>query len=544
MPSIGHENITLPNSTQSVQQLLLIGVCAFSFVLVGVAQGDAEVAWSPQRSNSSQPTKTKEAIPTPRSLPQSPEARPLSAKPTTISVAQPIATPLAGRIETSSLGETQTSELPTALLIRNPHTDNGEPEYALADQFGRVQRFVEPTGTVNLEAHIGQQVRVRHDTGKTLLASQLELPGGMPAIAQQNHPFAEHQPVVIEPANIEPANAVVTTQYQDEKSVLPEPIVLEEVIGEPMGAPYPNGSAPLPPGASLPPIEGPANFEPRRSIPAPYPSTGPTSPGHDPNCPHCRAKAAAANKVISAGPAITGPAITGSGITMTPDGTSCPTCNSGNLCNQCATRTGRSGHSRPSVYFEAELLLLRMFSTTGDVSNDSFETGSRWSAGVQTGANSSWSLRYLEYDNGNFDGFRDLSLETIDLEYGRQFPVGCNWNGMATLGLRYADLGYQSNFFNNNRGYGDSFGPVVGFQLRGPGRGNFYPLLGLRYSVQFADDSNGTFSLTETAAGIEYRRPTRRGSTLYGRAAAETLHIGGTEDIGLAGVGFSLGIVR
>lgn len=64
-----------------------------------------------------------------------------------------------------------------AILVRNPEATNGDPPYALADQFGRVQRLVEPSPGVELSRYVGQRVRVRHDTGRTLLASQLELPG-------------------------------------------------------------------------------------------------------------------------------------------------------------------------------------------------------------------------------------------------------------------------------------------------------------------------------------------------------------------------------
>lgn len=62
-----------------------------------------------------------------------------------------------------------------ALLIRNPDTSDGTSEYALADQYGRVQRYVEPTPGVELASYVGERVAVRSDTGTTLLATQLEL---------------------------------------------------------------------------------------------------------------------------------------------------------------------------------------------------------------------------------------------------------------------------------------------------------------------------------------------------------------------------------
>ena len=65
-----------------------------------------------------------------------------------------------------------------ARLVRNPDESSGGPKYALADQSGN-----DPTLSssrcpgIDLEPYVGYAVKVRHDTGRTLLASQLELPG-------------------------------------------------------------------------------------------------------------------------------------------------------------------------------------------------------------------------------------------------------------------------------------------------------------------------------------------------------------------------------
>jgi hypothetical protein len=67
--------------------------------------------------------------------------------------------------------------MPLARLIRNPDESGMAPKYALADQAGSVQRFVEAVPGIDLEPYVGYAVRVKHDTGRTLLASQLELPG-------------------------------------------------------------------------------------------------------------------------------------------------------------------------------------------------------------------------------------------------------------------------------------------------------------------------------------------------------------------------------
>ncbi|QDT71151.1 BBP7 family outer membrane beta-barrel protein [Lacipirellula limnantheis] len=64
----------------------------------------------------------------------------------------------------------------TARLARNPKADDGNPPYVLIDRYGGIQRYVEPTPTVNLDRYLGQTITVRRDTGHTLLASQLELP--------------------------------------------------------------------------------------------------------------------------------------------------------------------------------------------------------------------------------------------------------------------------------------------------------------------------------------------------------------------------------
>lgn len=66
---------------------------------------------------------------------------------------------------------------PLARLIHNPDESGTNPPYALADQTGKIQRFVEPVPGIDLEPYVGYAVIVKHDTGRTLLASQLELPG-------------------------------------------------------------------------------------------------------------------------------------------------------------------------------------------------------------------------------------------------------------------------------------------------------------------------------------------------------------------------------
>jgi hypothetical protein len=65
---------------------------------------------------------------------------------------------------------------PLARLVRTPEPSAALPPFALADRGGVVQRYVEPVPGIDLEPYVNQVVIVRHDTGRTLLASQLELP--------------------------------------------------------------------------------------------------------------------------------------------------------------------------------------------------------------------------------------------------------------------------------------------------------------------------------------------------------------------------------
>lgn len=67
-------------------------------------------------------------------------------------------------------------QAPLARVVRNPDESSGLPPFALTDNAGTIQRYVESVPGVDLEPYVGTVVRVRHDTGRTLLASQLELP--------------------------------------------------------------------------------------------------------------------------------------------------------------------------------------------------------------------------------------------------------------------------------------------------------------------------------------------------------------------------------
>jgi len=65
-----------------------------------------------------------------------------------------------------------------AKLVRNANAKEGAPAFALVDKYGGILRYVEPVEKVNLAPYVGRVVGVRHDTGDTLLASQLIFPSG------------------------------------------------------------------------------------------------------------------------------------------------------------------------------------------------------------------------------------------------------------------------------------------------------------------------------------------------------------------------------
>jgi hypothetical protein len=52
--------------------------------------------------------------------------------------------------------------------VKNPYEADGSPPFALTDQDGTIQRFVEPVPGIDLDMYLERVVIVRHDTGRTL----------------------------------------------------------------------------------------------------------------------------------------------------------------------------------------------------------------------------------------------------------------------------------------------------------------------------------------------------------------------------------------
>ncbi len=117
----------------------------------------------------------------------------------------------------------------TGILVRNPRAERGEPEFALLDSYGRVKRYVEGSERVSLDSYVGQQVRILHDTGKTLLASQLELPLSSTRRSATNQGDAQQTAHFSNPRS---RRRLVRLAAEEIPTTEKAPIVLEDVLTE------------------------------------------------------------------------------------------------------------------------------------------------------------------------------------------------------------------------------------------------------------------------------------------------------------------------
>jgi hypothetical protein len=158
--------------------------------------------------------------------------------------------------------------MPLARLIRNPDESDMAPKYALADQTGNVQRYVEAVPGIDLEPYVGYAVKVRHDTGRTLLASQLELPG------QESESILEESPVDGEQAPrtaalfrslIEAPNVAASSPYDSGFAVNDPMVQPAQYVQSPGGPVMVQQGVPMqtmPMQQSMPPMMGPQGMVP------------------------------------------------------------------------------------------------------------------------------------------------------------------------------------------------------------------------------------------------------------------------------------------
>lgn len=195
---------------------------------------------------------------------------------------------------------------PLARLVRTPDDGTGFPPYALADQAGTIQRYVEPVPGIDLEPYVNQSVTVRHDTGETLLASQLDLPQQalLPMVGadpSSNSRRSSGRNAALADASradrfVQQAEFVDnndnTVELMDEGGMTSAEIDQGQGnIVVPEGAIYPDGSPAYPMSPGTPMNAGPMYYgqggpvmiEPYPSDYGPYPQFGGVGPGIGPN---------------------------------------------------------------------------------------------------------------------------------------------------------------------------------------------------------------------------------------------------------------------
>lgn len=212
-----------------------------------VRPGDGTVAWTPDRGSAAPDGVTPNWSPLPPFVTSG-----AAATVATGGIANPR---LASSLDVAAPAAAATSGGQLARLIRNPKQQQGLPPFALADRAGQVQRYVEPVEGIDLERFVDQVVIVHHDTGRTLLASQLELPWNGPFVpASADVVGSRYAPGRRDPA-VRPAQYVEHADYRrqepeladrldaPESEVIPPPGMTEEMIPTPRAVDphYPDG---------------------------------------------------------------------------------------------------------------------------------------------------------------------------------------------------------------------------------------------------------------------------------------------------------------
>ncbi|MGL4512102.1 MAG: hypothetical protein ACRCT8_03365 [Lacipirellulaceae bacterium] len=233
----------------------------------------------------------------------------------------------------------------------------------------------------------------------------------------------------------------------------------------------------------------------------------------------------------------------------------CDAC-AGGCCGGCCDSAWL--HPCAGWNFDAQLVFLRQHDSETEDGGQTFDTGSRYALGHTNACGHSWRVRYFEYDTDiEFNSANTVpsdhqALEYVDFEHGRRFALAGGLNGEFTAGLRWASFRESDDIF-----YDDSIGPVLGLTLRGFSIGKWQSYALARYSMQFGsptsvsgstvnDEEFGTFNITEVQLGVE-RPLCVLGCDGFVRGMFETQYWSGpaqddTQDIGLVGLGFALGV--
>lgn len=441
---------------------------------------------------------------------------------------------------------------PVAILVRNPGLSPGEPAFALADPTGAIQRLVEPTSGADLESRVGQIVRVKHDSGRTLLSSQLEFVGNHSGVIPAAYENRNSRP--------RPRPGVRTAQAG---SVISEGVIAEEISVPGESQPIWRDEMEMSQSHSQGMSRGSCNCERCRAARgesfAPM-DEGSFHGGMSCDCPQCRSRRGGLGWDCCICDAIFGDRRS-QHTQCGPNG--CNLDGFGDCNYECGAPYGNPGccdfggcqgdrwtRVNPGLIGSAEIIFFRAYDSEPDSSQSSkHETAGRFELGHMNETGRSWKVRYFRFDDPNFDGNNSLDLQYLDLIYAGRFTLGCNWRGELEGGVRWARVDDQ---FDNR--YNRAFGPVIGGQLRAPCcLGTDLDWYGIaRQSFQYGTEQNsgfyGTFAISEVQLGAEFQRCTC-GGTGFARAFIEGQSWQGmededSEDVGLFGFGFAIGLTR
>lgn len=322
---------------------------------------------------------------------------------------------------------------PMARLIENPDQTEGAPPYALTDNTGTVQRYVEPVPGVDLAAHVGQIVAVRSDTGPTLLASQLELPretlypmvGDLPG---------ERYPMPIGRATNarRPARryGVEQTQYVDDDDSTVQ--LLPDDVAMPAG------------GGSTPPLEMLGNRGQFGAYPGPGMPDVMCGPGCDPQ--FC--------DPMQSGPGMMSPC-------GGPMMGACPQCGGyHDGFNSCGCNSDVQDSQQMSIYADVDFMFMRTRISEDVVGklSETYEFSPRFILGVQNVGPANGRIRYWHYGRNTrvlgggdvrFD-FDVLDIEAVHHIGGRRSEVDL------AAGIRLANLELRDT--SNLQSYSDMIG--------------------------------------------------------------------------------------
>ena len=285
---------------------------------------------------------------------------------------------------------------PLAYLIENPDQSDGASPYALTDQNGAVQRYVEPVPGIDLQPYLGQVVVVRHDSGPTLLASQLELPNQplYPMVGERGAPQYAAGPSFMPPRRARMRSGVEQANFVDgdDSSV--------QLLPEDLPAPKSGGNA-----GQLPMMGGPGCSGQMMS-PGMYGGPGCECQYGDP---------------MQCGPGCM-PQYPGPMMAPYPTPYGGYPCDTGQAVN-CDQACNSSDDGRAHFSADVELLFLRPRITEGPVGNlsQTYQFSPRFILEARNGGGLDVRARYWHYGRNtdalsNSDGEVRLEFDVLDIE--------------------------------------------------------------------------------------------------------------------------------